>query len=309
MTWYDDFVCHSYFSKCSFKDVISITSSSPTQTAPLSARATANSSSINTFSVFGLPTPQIVSHESKTRSRADSASQLHSVTESRSVALPFPQTPSRSKTKFDIDHTTHTPRTTPHSQRIVPSSQYFADEQASLASSPERTVDGRDPFLPHQRRDPDEELTLPSLFKLPHPPMRAPTKYSSSSLPFASVSSNDCSSRHRSQNSQIVPTSQLDEVELRFSSDSQAIPLPVRSPLVKHDKISLSLKPYVRLVTHSNAVLVIHIDQVGAWTSTKPESSFQRQSYAGAVGRRPSHTSRPSFKPSDTSDTFLPPST
>ena len=290
--------------------MISITSSSPTQTAPLSARATANSSSINTFSVFGLPTPQTVSHESKTRSRADSASsQLHSVTESRSVALPSPQTPSRSQTKFDVDHTAHTPRTTPHSQRIVPSSQYFADEQASLASSLERTVDGRDPFLLRQRRDPDEELTLPSVFKLPHPPTRAPTKYSSSSLPFASVSSNDCSSRHRSQNSQIVPTSQLDEVELRFSSDSQAIPLPVRSPLVKHDKISLSLKPYVRLVTHSNAVLVIHIDQVGAWTSTKPESSFQRQSYAGAVGRRPSHTSRPSFKPSDTSDTFLPPST
>ena len=256
--------------------MISITSSSPTQTAPqaLSARATAHSSSKNTSSVFGLPTPQTVSHGSKSRSRAHSASQPHSVTESRSVALPFPQTPSRSKTKFDVDHTAHTPRTTPHSQRIVPSSQYFADEQASLASSLERIVDGRDPFLLHQRRDPDEELTLPSLFKLPHPPTRAPTTVSSSSLPFASVSSNSRGSRLRSQNSQVVPTSQFDEVELKFSSDSQAIPLPVRSPLVKYDKIALSLKPYARLVTHSNAVLMIHFVQVGARTSTKPESSF-----------------------------------
>ena len=253
--------------------MISITSSSPTQTAPqaLSARATAHSSSKNTSSVFGLPTPQTISHGSKSRSRADSASQSHSVTESRSVALPFPQTPSRSKTKFDVDHTAHTPRTTPHSQRIVPSSQYFADEQANLASSLEN---GRDPFLLHQRRDPDEELTLPSLFKLPHPPTRAPTTVSSSSLPFASVSSNSRGSRLRSQNSQVVPTSQFDEVELKFSSDSQAIPLPVRSPLVKYDKIALSLKPYARLVTHSNAVLMIHFVQVGARTSTKPESSF-----------------------------------
>ncbi|KAN0127484.1 hypothetical protein V8E53_014696 [Lactarius tabidus] len=223
-------------------DVISIPSSSPTQTAPLSARATAHSSSKNTSSLFGLPTPQTVSHGSRTRSRADSASRLHSVTESRSVAqagLPFPQTPSRSKTKFDVDHTTHTPRTTPQSQRIVPSSQFFADEQASLASSLERIADGGDPF---QSREPDEELTLPSLFKLPLPPTRAPTTVSSS-FPFASVSSNGFSSRHRSQNSQIVPTSQFDEVELKFSSDSQAIPLPVRSPLAKHNKSALSLKP------------------------------------------------------------------
>jgi hypothetical protein len=198
------------------------------------------------------------------------------------AGLPFPQTPSRSKTKFDVDHTTHTPRTTPQSQRIVPSSQYFADEQASLASSLERIVDGRDPF---QSREPDEELTLPSLFKLPLPPTRAPTTVSSSSLPFASVSSNGFSSRHRSQNSQIVPTSQFDEVELKFSSDSQAIPLPVRSPLAKHNKSALSLKPYARLVTHSNAVLMIYFIQFGTWTSTKPESPFQRQSYAGALGR------------------------
>ncbi|KAF8268263.1 hypothetical protein EI94DRAFT_1197731 [Lactarius quietus] len=58
-------------------DVISITSSSPTQMAPLSDRATAHPSSKNTFTDFGLPMPQTVSHGSKTRSRADSASHLH----------------------------------------------------------------------------------------------------------------------------------------------------------------------------------------------------------------------------------------
>jgi hypothetical protein len=184
--------------------------------------------------------------------------------------LPFPQTPSRSKTKFDVGHTT---RTTPHSQRIVPSSQCFADEQAGLTFSPER-----DPFLLHQPREPDEELTLPSLFKLPLPPTRAPTTVSSSSLPFASVSSNghSLSSRHRSQNSQIVPTSQFDEVELRFSSDSQAIPLPVRSPMAKHNTSALSLKPYARLVILSSAVLMTHVVQVGTWTSHKPELPFHK---------------------------------
>lgn len=236
--------------------------------APVGTRVTAHPSSKNTSSGFGLPTPQTVSHGSKTRSRADSASRLYSITtESRSVAQsgssirsPFPQTPSRSKTKNDIDHT---PRTTPHSQRIVPSSQWFADEQTS---SLEGIDDGRDPFLLHPAREHDcrpEEFPVPSLFKLPpYPPSRAPTA-SSSSLPFASVSLNGWSSLHRSQNSQIEPTSQFEEVEMRFSSDAQAIPPPVRSPQVKHDKSASSIKRYARLVTLSNAVLMIHIVQVG----------------------------------------------
>jgi hypothetical protein len=206
---------------------------------PLSARATAHSSSKDFSGGFGLPTPQTISHGSKTRS--DSALHLHSITESRSVAQSgsfLPQTPSRSKSKIDA----HTPRTTPHSQRIVPSSQYFADELASLASSLGKIADERDPFTLNHSREPDEELILPSLFKIPHPPSRAPTSVSSSSLPFASVSSNGCSSRHRNQNSQIVPTSQLDEVELRFLSESQAIPPPVCSSPVKHSNNASSLK-------------------------------------------------------------------
>ena len=273
--------------------------------APLSARATAHPSSKNSSSGFGLPTPQTVSHGSRTRSRADSASHLQSrsVTQSGS---PLPQTPSRSKSKIDVDHTA---RTTPHSQRIVPSSQYFDDEQASLVSSLEGIADGRDPFLLPHSRGPDEELALPSLFKLPHPPSRVPTSLSSSSLPFASVSSNGCSSRHRSHNSQIVPTSQFDEVELILSSDTQALPLPVRSPQVKHDKNAPSLKRYTRLVTLSNAVLMIHIVQVGSWTPTKLESPSQRQSHAGIIERYLSYTSPPSFESAHTSNTFLSPST
>ena len=273
--------------------------------APLSARATAHPSSKNSSSGFGLPTPQTVSHGSKTRSRADSASHLqsHSVAQS---GLPLPQTPSRSKSKFDVDHTARTTRTTPHSQRIVPSSQYFDDEQASLASSLEGIADERDdPFLLPNSREPDEDLALPSLFKLPYPPSRAPTSVSSSSLPFASVSSNGCSSRHRSQNSQIVPTSQFDEVELGFSSETQAVPLPVRSPLVNHDKNAPSLKRYIHLVTLSNAVLMILMVQVGSWTSTKLEPPSQEQSYAGVVGRYPPLTTSPSFKPTHTSNSFL----
>jgi hypothetical protein len=243
--------------------------------APFSARVTAQ----NTSSGFGLPMPQTVSHGSKTRSRADSASHLFPTTESRSVAQSgssvlslFPQTPTRSKTKIDTDPSARTSRTTPHSQRIVPSSQsqYFADEQTSSALL-EGIADGRDPFLlPHAREHDcrSEESALPSLFKLPpYPPSRAPT-LSSSSLPFASVSSNGCSFRH--QNSQIEPTSQFEEVELRFSSNAQATP-----PQAKHDKHASPVKRYARLVTLSNAVLTIQIVQVGTWTSTKPKSPFQ----------------------------------
>ncbi|KAI9448239.1 hypothetical protein H4582DRAFT_1899401 [Lactarius indigo] len=224
-------------------DVIS-TVSSPMQTVSLSPRVTVHPSSENSSGGFGLPTPKTVSHGSKTRSRADSASCLHSVTASRSVAQsgpsvrsPFPQTPTRSKSKIDSDYTA--PLNTPHSQRIVPSSQCFADEQISSLE------DGRDPFLLHPTKELDrcsEDLAPPSLFKLPpYPPSRVPAA-SSSSLPSASISSNGCSSLHRSQNSQIEPTSQFEEIELRFSSDSQAGPPPVHSPQAKHDRNASSIK-------------------------------------------------------------------
>ncbi|KAH9007026.1 hypothetical protein EDB86DRAFT_2869612 [Lactarius hatsudake] len=219
---------------------ISVASPSP-QMALLSARVTAHPSSKNTSSGFGLPTPQTVSHGSKTRSRADSASHLYSITESRSVAQsglsvrsPSPKTPTRPKPKVDS-----APRNTPHSQRIVPSSQCFADEQISSLN------DERDPFLLRPAKELDHcsgELASPSLFKLPpYPPSRVPTA-SSSSLPFASEFSNGSVSLHRSQSSQIEPTSQFEEIELKFSSDAQAAPLPVRSPQAMHDKNASSIK-------------------------------------------------------------------
>ncbi|KAI9466812.1 hypothetical protein BJY52DRAFT_20668 [Lactarius psammicola] len=292
---------------------ISVASPPPARMAPLSARVTAHPPSENTSGGFGLPTPQTVSHGSKTRSRADSASRLYSITteprsaqSGSSVRSAFPQTPSRSKTKNDIGHTT--PRTTPHSQRIVPSSQWFADEQTS---SLEGNVDGRNPFLLHLAREHDscpEELAVPSLFKLPpYPPSRAPT-VSSSFLPFASVSSNGFSFPHRSQNSQIEPTSQFEEVELRFLSDAQVRSSPVRSPHAKHDRNVSPIKRYADLVTLSNAFWIIRIVQpeAGTWTSTKPEFPFQRQSHAGVIGRSYSpHTSPPSAEPADTSNAFL----
>ena len=213
----------------------------------------------------------------------------------------LPQTPSRSKSKS-------TPRTTPHSQRIVPSSQYFSDELASLASSLGKTADESDPFTLNHSREPDEELILPSLFKLPYPPSRAPTSVSSSSLPFASVSSIGCTSQHRSQNSQIVPTSQLDEVELRFSSESQVIAPPVCSSPVKHSNNASSLKRYACRYSFLRHDLH-YVVQLATWTSAKFQSPFPRQSHAtGVIGRYPSHISPPSFEPADTSNAFLPPS-
>ncbi|KAH9062138.1 hypothetical protein EDB87DRAFT_1609550 [Lactarius vividus] len=224
-------------------DVVAI-SVAPPQMAPLSARVTTHPSLKNTSDAFGLSTPQTVSHGSKTRSRADSASHLYSITESRSVAQsglsvrsPSPQTPTRPKPKIDTDYTA--PRDTPHSQRIVPSSQCLADEQISSLE------DERDPFLLHSAKELDRcsgELVFPSLFKLlPYPPSRVPTA-SFPSLPFASVSSNGCSSLHRSQSSQIEPTSQFEEVELRLSSGTQAVPPSVRSPQATHDKNASSIK-------------------------------------------------------------------
>lgn len=206
--------------------------------APLSPRVTAQ----NTSSIFGLPTPQTISHA---RSRTDSASESLSVAHSGSSVLSLlPRTPSPFKTKIDTNYTARTSRTTPQSQRIVPSSQtqYFADEQTISASLLEGNADGRDPFLlphPSQHDRRSEDLALPSLFKLPlYPLSRAPT--ASSSLPSALVSSSGCGFRYQSQNSQIEPTSQFEEVELRFSSDAQATP-----PQAKNASL---IKRYFRLV-------------------------------------------------------------
>jgi hypothetical protein len=112
-----------------------------------------------------------------------------------------------------------------------------------LASSLQRIADERDPFTLPDFRENDEDL--PSLFKLPHLPSKAPTSLPSSSLPSAFVSSIGSSSRHRSQSSQIVPTSQFDEVEL-FAPETQSISPSVHS---QHDKTASSTERYPCLVS------------------------------------------------------------
>jgi hypothetical protein len=167
-----------------------------------------------------------------------------------------PRTPSRPKSKPDHIPLAH--RTTPHSQRIVPSSQWSDDEQPNAISSLEAN---RDPFLLHRTDEsgscPDDLTFLPpsdvpsqSLSTLSltsvkvgvsaHPTFIEPAggqgwslennldtgdtrtrplsfKLSDSSRSVL-WSSNDLGLRDRGQNSQIEPTSQLDEIELKALS-------------------------------------------------------------------------------------------
>ena len=226
----------------------------------------------NIASTSGLPTPQTVSHEAKKNPRTDTAVPRPTVpTASRSAmnnrpAIPSfsfppqpPLTPSRPKSKPDHIPLTH--RTTPHSQRIVPSSQWSDDEQPNAAHSLE---DIRNPFLLHRT---DESGSCPDDLTF-LPPSDVPTQsLSTSSLTSVKVgisanptfiepaggqgwslennpdtgdigdtetrplsfklsdssrsvlwSSNDLGLQDRGQNSQIEPTSQLDEIELRILS-------------------------------------------------------------------------------------------
>ena len=109
----------------------------------------------NIASTFGLPTPQTVSHEAKNNPQTDAAvprptvptvscSAMNGRSSIASFSLPPqpPLTPSRPKSKPNHIPLTH--RTTPHSQRIVPSSQWSDDEQPNAA--PSLKAD-RDPFL------------------------------------------------------------------------------------------------------------------------------------------------------------------
>lgn len=82
-----------------------------------------------------------------------------------SVSPRPPVTPSRPRIK--PDHIPLVYRTTPHSQRIVPSSQLFDDERPNLASSLEAN---RDPFLLHLTDEPSsfpDELSLPPSSDVP----------------------------------------------------------------------------------------------------------------------------------------------
>lgn len=235
----------------------------------------------NIASAFGLPTPQTVSHEAKKKSRTDAGVPRPTVpTVSRSnvngrPAVPSfslstqpPLTPSRPKNKPDRSPLTH--RTTPHSQRIVPSSQWSDDEQPDAAPSLEAN---RNPFLLHRLDEsgsspgdlaflPPSDVPTQSLSTLSlasakagvsaHPTFIEPAggqgwslennpdtgDTRSRLLPFKlsdssrSVlwSSNDLDLRDRGHNNQIEPTSQLDEIELKGLSQRLSFVDPIPSP-------------------------------------------------------------------------------
>ena len=238
----------------------------------------------NVASTSGLPTPQTVSHEAKKNTWTDTAVPRPTVpTVSRSAmncrptipsfSLPQqpPLTPSRPKSKPDHIPLSH--RTTPHSQRIVPSSQWSDDEQPNAAPSLEAN---RDPFLLHRT---DESGSCPDDLTF-LPPSDVPSQ-SLSTLSLTSVkvgisanptfiepvgghgwslennldtgdtgvtrtrplsfklsdssrsvlwSSNDLCLWDRGQNSQIEPTSQLDEIELKALSQHLSFVDSIPSP-------------------------------------------------------------------------------
>ena len=229
----------------------------------------------------GLPTPQTVSHAAKKNPRTDTAVLPHPTVPSVSrsamngrPAIPSfafppqpPLTPSRSKSKPDHIPLAH--RTTPHSQRIVPSSQWSDDEQPNAAPS-SKANKNKAPFLFHRTDEsgscaddlpflPPSDVPARSLSTLSstsvkvgvsaHPTFIEPAdgqgwslennldtgdtgtcppsfKLSDSSRSIL-WSSNDLGLR--GQNSQIVPTSQLDEIELKALS--QRLPFVVPFPL------------------------------------------------------------------------------
>jgi hypothetical protein len=202
-----------------------------------------------------------------------------------------PLTPSRQKSKPGHIPLAH--RTTPHSQRIVPSSQWSDDEQFNTAPSSEPN---RDPFLLHRTDESDscpDDLTF-------LPPSDVPTR-SSSTLSPTSVkvgvsanptfiepaggqgwslennldtgdtrtrplsfkssdssrsesvlwSSNDLDFRDRGQNSQIEPTSQLDEIELRALSQHLPFVDPIPSPQTNNCDIVPSVERCGSLILFS----------------------------------------------------------
>ena len=115
-----------------------------------------------TASAFGLPTPQTVSYEAKKITRTDATlprptvpTVSRSVMNGRPAIASFslspqpPLTPSRPKSK--PGHTPLVHRTTPHSQRIVQSSQWSDDEQPNAAPSLEANGD---PFLLYRTGEP-----------------------------------------------------------------------------------------------------------------------------------------------------------
>ncbi|KAH9999363.1 hypothetical protein BJV77DRAFT_1121581 [Russula vinacea] len=235
-------------------EVIIITSSSPpratlldTEDAVRTARDTASRSS--------LPTPQTVSRAAKKNFRTD-AVPPPTPTVSRSVmnsgpTIPsFPQrpplTPSRPRSKANHIPLVH--RTTPHSQRIVPSSQWSDDDSCpeELTLSHPRTfhhVKFRVPACPtfielasgqghslennidtgnsEDTRTRPLSLSGPSRFVLPL--------------------SNCLGLQDRGQSSQIEPTSQVDEIELKVPSQRLFVD-PILSAQANHCDVVPSIE-------------------------------------------------------------------
>jgi hypothetical protein len=271
--------------------------------------------------MFGLPTPQTVSHEAKKNSRADATGPHPTVpTVSRSAmngtrpAIPSfslspqpPRTPSRPRIKSDHIPLAH--RTTPHSQRIVPSSQWSDDEQPNAAPSLEAN---KDPFLLHR---PDESGSCPDDLTF-LPPLGLPTQSLSTLSPKSvkvgvsahptfiepaggqgwSLENNldtadtldmrarplpfklsDFGLPNRGQDSQIEPTSQLDEIELKALSQRLSFVDPIPSSQTNNCDIVPSVERCVTgyyLCFFFDVVLMIYFVQTPNHTSARRKLTF-----------------------------------
>jgi hypothetical protein len=254
---------------CYCQGVVAVSSPSTSRKIPINGSEDTGCHEGITSSDSVLPTPQTVSYERKKRSRTDYLPHLHTPASNSEVqsgpAIPShlsrpPLTPSRTKPQLNLSSRAH--RTTPHSQRIVPSSQWSVDEQV-LDSSMETNGPNSDPFILLHQQEPDSgahELILPQLGTADLP-SRSPTISSltpvksdacalpssigsgsgtcpwrglpstgnisgtktrppslSSSLHPVSLYLSGYGPRHQSQSSQVVPTSQFDEIELKVPS-------------------------------------------------------------------------------------------
>ncbi|KAI0003050.1 hypothetical protein BJV74DRAFT_568838 [Russula compacta] len=297
-------------------EVITVTSSSPPRATPLNAGDAVDPAG-DTVIGSSLPTPRTVSHEGKKNHRTNPAARLptapavsqQSGPVTSSILLRPPLTPTHSKTK--PNHISLAYRTTPHSQRVVPSSQWSDDEQPNSTSS---FGPNRDPFF--HAEEPDscrEELTLPSHLDAPSRLFSTlsftPVKLKASTLPTFTEPSKACSLRYnpdhggaramkmgllslsspsqsgslsssargpqdQRQISQIEPTSQFDEIELKISS--QSLPCPVLPPQTNHCDMALSVEQCSHMfVVPSEIVLMNHVIQVADRTSRMPEFTFR----------------------------------
>jgi len=235
-------------------------SSSFQQATPLKAGDTLTPAR-NSASGSSLPTPQTVPHgggRTGSRTGTDAVDPAEPSGVSRcatrngpvvssisSIVIRPPVTPSRSKTK--PDHIASAFRSTPHSQRIVPSSQWSDDEQSNLDPSRETNKYSFVDDL-HHTEEPDtcaNETALPATRDVPSRAFLASSlasaKFSApalltfiepssgyagnggrktgtlslaSSPRSKSLFSNACWPRDGGRSSQIEPTSQFDEIEM-----------------------------------------------------------------------------------------------